>query len=171
MKPGTALLLAFLLLALSSCHVRKRTHSGTANLSVREQESLAKTLKQEIDAWLGVPYRMGGNDRQGIDCSGFVCTIYQRVMNISLPRTCTQQYQSCVLIRRDELQPGDLVFFKPGTTTVSHVGIYLGEGRFAHASVSKGVVISDLNNRYYTNCYYGAGRWRSAFEGSRKQGR
>lgn len=151
MKIRIVWLLAASLCLLSSCHMRK-TGTRTA------ENGLSLRLNPEIKTWLGTPYRSGGNDRKGIDCSGFVCKVYQSVFQITLPRTCLEQYRTCRFIQRNELQPGDLVFFNPGTKAVSHVGIYVGDGRFAHASVSGGVVISALDTAYYRNCFFGCGR-------------
>jgi cell wall-associated NlpC family hydrolase len=110
-----------------------------------------------IDDWLGTPYHLGGNTRDGIDCSGFSKILEQTVFSLSLPRTSGQQYQQCHKVPVQELQEGDLVFF--GTKRgITHVGIYLTNNKFVHASTSFGVMISDLNEPYWVHRFRGAGR-------------
>jgi lipoprotein Spr len=113
-------------------------------------------LLTSIDQWMGTPYRMGGTTKAGIDCSGFVQTIYAAVYKINIPRTSKDQYNFCHAIPYDELKTGDLVFFNT-TGGVSHVGIYLQNNKFVHA-FSSGVNISDLNDEYYAKRFIGAGR-------------
>lgn len=118
-----------------------------------------RQLRIEIDAWLGVPYKYGGLDKKGVDCSGLTCAIYKSVYGKIIPRTSKQQYELCKKITVNELMAGDLVFFKIETTDVSHVGVYLQNKQFIHASVAKGVVVSDLNDPYYSRYFTGAGRF------------
>ncbi len=140
---------------LSACHTRKALHH-TAPIS--SNKPTHQELRKQIEAWKGTPYLFGGNSKKGVDCSGFVCAIYQSVYQKKLPRTSLQQYQLCKPISIKQAKEGDLLFFKPGTKQVSHVGIYLGNNQFAHASSSKGVMISDLTQTYYQQCFVGAGR-------------
>jgi cell wall-associated NlpC family hydrolase len=100
---------------------------------------------------------MGGTDHSGIDCSGFVQRIYRDLFGLQLPRTTTDQVQYTNKIQSQTLQPGDLVFFRP-SQTVRHVGIYLGEGEFAHASKSKGVMVSRMDDPYWREVYWTARR-------------
>ena len=124
--------------------------SGSSNLASR----IVSTAKQ----YIGVPYVWGGSTPNGFDCSGFVQYVF-RQHGISLPRTTTEQYQIGTYVTKSKLQVGDLVFlqntYREG---ISHVGIYVGDGKMIHASSSKGVVISDLSTSYYVNHYYGARR-------------
>ncbi len=107
---------------------------------------------------LGVPYVWGGESMSGFDCSGLVQYVYQQ-NGISISRTCRTQYQEGVYVAKANLQPGDLVFFENTYTTgISHVGIYIGDGEFIHASSSNGVMISKLSNSYWSSHYYGARR-------------
>lgn len=109
-------------------------------------------------ACLGVPYVWGGESMSGFDCSGLVQYVYQQ-NGISIARTCIPQYKEGVYVDKSSLQPGDLVFFQNTYTTgISHVGIYIGNGQFIHASSSHGVMISKLSNSYWAAHYYGARR-------------
>ena len=113
-----------------------------------------------MDYWYGAPYRYGGMTRDGIDCSAFAFFLMSSVYGVaSLPRTAKEQYGMSRRIRRDELQEGDLVFFHTlgHRKAVTHVGVYLRNNKFIHASVS-GVMISDMTEGYYEKHYIGAGR-------------
>lgn len=114
-------------------------------------------LLQGIDDWYGTPYCMGGTTHRGVDCSAFVGAIYAVVYGITLPRTAWYQFQTCRHISRTDLREGDLLFFNT-RGGVSHVGIYLQNNKFVHASVSKGVTISDMFEPYYLQRFIGAGR-------------
>lgn len=98
--------------------------------------------------WEDTPYRYGGTSRSGIDCSALVQTAYAQLYGVRLPRTTSEQRKIGVRVSVRQLQTGDLLFFRPGRTP-NHVGIYLGNGRFAHASSSRGVTLSALDNRYW----------------------
>lgn len=120
-----------------------------------------KTLYKEIKSWLGTPYSGGGHTKQvGTDCSGFVMELYLTVYNMRLERRGGLQfYNNCEPIDKEALREGDLVFFNNGQGgKISHVGIYLKDNKFAHASSSRGVVISDLSENYYVKHFFAAGR-------------
>ena len=146
-------------LMFTSCKSRRHTVKNNSHHTTNQQNEITK-LKSSIQAWLGVPYKYGGNDKQGVDCSGFVCAIYQSVYKIPLPRTSKQQFEKSIKVKQENLIQGDLVFFKLNTKEVSHVGIYMGRDSFAHASTSKGVVLSSLKIPYYKNCFMGGGRYK-----------
>ncbi len=114
-------------------------------------------LFENIDDWYGTRYRLGGTTKTGIDCSAFVGVIYAGVFGISLPRTARDQYKVTKHISRTELKEGDLLFFNT-RGGVSHVGIYLQNNKFVHASTAKGVTISDMFEPYYLQHFIGAGR-------------
>lgn len=116
-----------------------------------------ETLYNYIDEWWGTPYRLGGSTRRGIDCSAFVQGLLVSVYGISAPRVAREQKNSCEELDLNDLKEGDLVFFNT-RGGVSHVGVYLRNNRFVHASVSEGVTISDLNDSYWKRRYLGAGR-------------
>ncbi len=125
-----------------------------------EVESLPnKTLLDNVDEWYGVKYRTGGNTKKGVDCSGFTVAVYAAVYGISLPRVSREQYRTSRKISTTELQEGDLVFFHTRGSGVSHVGVYLGNNHFIHASVSKGVMVNSLFEPYYLQRFLGAGRF------------
>lgn len=107
--------------------------------------------------WRGVPYRMGGNNRTGLDCSAFTQLAYSQVLGFNLPRTTESQANLGKQVDRYQLQHGDLVFFKTGWRQY-HVGVYTGAGEFIHASTSKGVIRSRLDNVYWNNRYWQARR-------------
>ena len=124
-----------------------------------EIESLpSKTLLDSVDEWYGVRYRTGGNTKKGVDCSGFTVAVYAAVYGIMLPRVSRDQYRTSRKISTTELQEGDLVFFNTNGSGVSHVGVYLGNNKFIHASVSKGIMVNGLFEPYYLKRYVGAGR-------------
>lgn len=110
-------------------------------------------LRSEYVYWQGTPYRLGGDSLQGVDCSSLIKKVFKSSFNITLPRTTSLQVQKGYSIKKNHLQVGDLVFFKTGWKT-RHVGIYMGENQFFHASTSKGVIISDLDNVYWNKHYW-----------------
>lgn len=116
-----------------------------------------QALLAQHERWVGTPYRLGGTSRGGVDCSALVQNVFEETFRITLPRTTGEQVSQGRPIARDELVPGDLVFFRP-PGTYRHVGIYVGEGRFLHASSSRGVMISKLDNSYWRRHYWQARR-------------
>lgn len=114
-------------------------------------------LYKFIYEWIGTPYRFGGNTKNGIDCSAFAKTIYQKVFNTTILRNSRDIFSMVDPLGKDELKEGDLVFFKIKSRSISHVGVYLGDNRFAHSS-SGGVKISNLNEPYYSRYFYKGGR-------------
>lgn len=114
-------------------------------------------LLEHIDEWYGTRYRYGGTTKSGIDCSAFVQTIYLSAFAVSLPRTARDQYRQSRIISATEMKTGDLVFFNT-TGGISHVGIYLQNNKFVHASTSYGVTISDMFDPYYLKRFIGIGR-------------
>lgn len=116
-----------------------------------------KSLYNLIDEWWGTPYRLGGTTQRGIDCSAFVQTLMFGVFSLQLPRTAREQKDMTTWIPMSDLREGDLVFFNT-RGSVSHVGVYLHNNKFVHASTSGGVMISDLNETYWSRKLIGAGR-------------
>lgn len=110
-------------------------------------------------SFLGVPYKRGGNNENGFDCSGFVRSIYQQSIGLLLPRRAEQQAAATQSIEKSELQPGDLVFFNTLRRAFSHVGIYVGEGKFIHAPKPGAQVRVESMGISY---------WQSRFDGARR---
>lgn len=115
-------------------------------------------LYKFIYEWIGTPYSFGGNTKKGIDCSAFAKTIYDKVFNTTILRNSRDIFSTTSPLTKAELKEGDLVFFRSNGRTISHVGIYLGDDRFAHASSSRGVKIDNLNEPYYARIFYKGGR-------------
>lgn len=133
--------------------VRYDDYAGTA--AVRD---LVKELIAKAYTYRGTPYVYGGTGYGGIDCSGFTMQCFAAV-GYSLRHGAQDQYRRATPVTTAQRAAGDLVFFTaPGYSSIQHVGIYLGGGRFIHASTSRGVIISSLSESYYANHYYGAGR-------------
>jgi lipoprotein Spr len=145
-----------------------------------DQESLAKDYLSQIMGvamsatsnmklfhfvydWIGTPYRFGGDSRRGIDCSAFTKELYSNVFNMDIQRNSRDIFSMVSPVKRDELKEGDLVFFKIHSRRISHVGIYLGNNRFAHAS-SRGVAINSLDDAYYNRYFYRGGRMLESFK-------
>lgn len=119
-------------------------------------------LYDTIATWLGTPYRYSGSCEKGIDCSGFVNVLYDRVFGKRIgARNSAEIYNSVYKLDLSELKEGDLVFFRIYRKRISHVGLFLGNNKFVHASTSKGVIISDLNEPYYKKFFAGAGRLKA----------
>jgi cell wall-associated NlpC family hydrolase len=106
-------------------------------------------MLNEILKYIGTPYRLGGSGSDGIDCSAYTAVVFSNALRIDLPRSTVDQYRTGVAVRKHELQFGDLIFFNTTGTDPSHVGIYIGDDLFAHASVSYGVTISSLQSQYF----------------------
>ena len=158
----------------------KTSPNTTDEKNPDEQESLAKDYLSQIMGvamsatsnmklfhfvydWIGTPYRFGGSSRRGIDCSAFTKELYSEVFNMDIQRSSRDIFSMVSPVRRDDLKEGDLVFFKIHSRRISHVGIYLGNNRFAHAS-SRGVAISSLDDAYYRRYFYRGGRMLESFK-------
>ena len=116
-------------------------------------------LLQKIDEWWGTPYVLGGNSKNGVDCSYFTLDVMRDIYKVNLKRTAAEQYEQSVKIEWNNLKEGDLIFFKTeGRRRISHVGIYLANNKFAHASTSQGVTIGDLTDPYWQRRLYSLGR-------------
>ncbi|EMH3445799.1 C40 family peptidase [Vibrio harveyi] len=124
-----------------------------ASLSVNQLLSDNQDLYQFYNEWEGTPYRLGGTKKSGIDCSAFVQKAFVEAYKMSLPRTTRQQSKQGVEMSWSDAQQGDLVFFKTKRSTY-HVGIYLGNKQFMHASTSKGVIISRIDTPYWASKFW-----------------
>jgi cell wall-associated NlpC family hydrolase len=130
-------------------------------LNVPVEQITNYRLLEFIEEWYGTRYLYGGSTRRGIDCSAFSGTLQATVFGRNLPRIAQDQFLYSERISRSRLQEGDLVFFNT-RGGISHVGVYLANNKFVHASSSHGVIISDLTEAYYSRKFIAAGRVRSA---------
>jgi cell wall-associated NlpC family hydrolase len=122
-------------------------------------ENITNTnLFLKIDEWWGTSYCMGGTTKNCVDCSGFTGNVMRDVYKINLPRTAAEQHNATDKVTKENLKEGDLVFFKTKRGYINHVGIYLCNNKFVHASTSNGVMISDLNEHYWQGKFAGGGR-------------
>ena len=132
-------------------------YSLKMDIAVEEIKNIP--LLQKIDEWWGTPYVLGGNSKNGVDCSYFTLDVMRDIYKVNLKRTAAEQYEQSVKIEWNNLKEGDLIFFKTeGRRRISHVGIYLANNKFAHASTSQGVTIGDLTDPYWQRRLYSLGR-------------
>lgn len=161
-----ALLFLTLLLALMSCHSKKKSTNSTKSLqnkyatilSVNPDQINNIPLYSFIDEWMNVPYKYAGKDKNGVDCSGFAEVLYLKIYQKQIKAPAWSIYNQCSKITKEELREGDAVFFKIDSDKISHIGIYLTNNFFVHASTSKGVIISSLDENYYKKYFVGSGR-------------
>jgi cell wall-associated NlpC family hydrolase len=132
------------------------TYSNKLSIKLSGKED--KRLIKEVGEWLGTPYKYGGAGLTGTDCSGFTFSVFKTVYNISLYRSSADQVKNTESVSRNDLRCGDLVFFKISGDKVSHVGLYIADNKFIHASTKRGVVVNDLSEDYYTKHYLSSGR-------------
>jgi cell wall-associated NlpC family hydrolase len=137
---------------------------ATGSRDFRKEKNRAITpldqskMMRSISRYMGVPYSYGGSGSNGMDCSGYTMTVYKESIGKLLPRSAHEQARIGTNVPFADLKFGDLVFFNTTGSTASHVGIYLGDDLFAHASVSLGVTISSLESSYFKKRYEGARR-------------
>lgn len=164
-------------LLLAACHSSRKTARRPDVPSVEFEKpsegidhDVASRLEKEARKWIGTKYRYGGQSRRGTDCSGMMMVIYEGVAGIKLPRDSRSQQKFCRQLKKSQIARGDLVFFatSKNSSRVSHVGMYIGDGDFIHASSSRGVIVSNLSEKYYRNHYHSAGRVPGIKEAGRK---
>ena len=131
--------------------------SCTQRIEKTKKRDINQELRSYVSGWIGVPYKLGGSDKEGIDCSALTQNIYKQVLKVELPRRVVQQRVEGTRIKKDSLLAGDLVVFKAPLFGRPHIGVYLSDQEFVHASSSKGVMISSLED-YYWNRKYREGR-------------
>ena len=177
--------LTALSLVLTGCGTKRRTvvSGGKATAVVRppSKPPVTGNTKDSNDAdlvarlidgaysWIGTPYRYGGNERSGTDCSGFVQRLFADIAAVNLPRNSRKQAEYCNKVNKKQIQPGDLLFFDGSSvgSGIGHVGLYVGEGRMIHASTSRGVIVSGIDEAYYDRRYRQAGRVQAITYASR----
>lgn len=146
----------------SSASLGSAHKSNCSKLGVNASSTDNARLYSECALWLGASYKYGGTTKSGVDCSGFVYMVYKAVFGKTLTRQSAGMLtDNCTKITKNQLREGDLVFFRTDgkkSSTPNHVGIYLKENKFIHASTSKGVVVSDLLQSYYVTNWITGGR-------------
>ena len=132
-------------------------YSIQMDIAVEEMNNIP--LLQKIDEWWGTPYLYGGSSKRGVDCSYFTLDVMNAIYKTNLKRTAAEQYTQSEKIDWTDLKEGDLIFFKTdGSRSITHVGIYMTNNKFVHASTSQGVTISDLSEPYWQKRLYSLGR-------------
>lgn len=148
-----------------SSKVKKTKFSGNlldkyaTVLGIPKHQLRNEKLYRFIDTWMGVPHRTGGMDKNGIDCSGFTSILQKEIYDQPLPRVASQMAVQVKRKYEEDLQEGDLVFFDFEGKKFSHVGVYLQNNKFVHASTSKGIIISDLKDPWYYKYFSRAGKF------------
>lgn len=164
------LALLFLLPGFISCSSEKHASGGlTADekalrkkyagmMGVTENEITNLTLYKFIDDWYSVPYKAAGKTKAGVDCSGFVSVLCSQVYKKTVAGSAATIYKGCEPTAEKNLKEGDLVFFKINSDKITHVGVYLKNHYFVHASTHKGVIVSSLEEEYYRKYFYKGGK-------------
>lgn len=159
------LYIAVIVLSFTSCQNKKAVVVNNPNnntsivvkyaekLQVPQSTITNLKLYQFVDDWYGTKYKYGGLTKAGVDCSGFCNVLYSKVYNKTLPRSTKDIVKVINKVPQSKLKEGDLVFFNISGKKNSHVGVYLKNNYFVHASTSKGVIISSLTNPYYVKAY------------------
>ena len=142
--------------------LRFQFHAQKTGLPVDTASKLE--LYYQMYEWLGTRYRFGGETKKGVDCSGFTGIIYEKVYNRVLPRDSRSMFKMTKPVPRSEMKEGDLLFFRIHRGQVSHVGVYIGDNKFVHASTTQGVIVSDLREGYHRRYFYKAGHLKSETE-------
>jgi lipoprotein Spr len=176
----TVLVIALFFSVLAVQAQTKSVPNQATDKPADEEESLAKDYLSQIMHvavsatsnmklfnfvydWIGTPYRFGGSTKKGVDCSAFTKQLYNQVFNLDIKRNSRDIFSMVSPVGKDDLKEGDLVFFKIHSRSISHIGIYLGNNRFAHASM-KGVAVSSLDDAYYSRYFYKGGRVLAQFK-------
>ncbi len=139
--------------------IKLNNNGGPSSTSKAENDQQSGDVIMSAMSLLGVPYVFGGNTPKGLDCSGFIKFIFEKSMKVSLPRTSAAMGQTGQSIARDDIKPGDLVFFNTRGFANSHVGLYIGSNKFLHSPrTGKTVEVANMTNAYWSKRYNGARR-------------
>ncbi len=169
------LLVLLLTISITSCRTHKETTKNSEKdkptnstkiktiyaqlLNVDEKKIENLKLFTFIDNWYGVPYKYGGKSKDGVDCSAFTTALLAFVYNKTIEGTAASIFYQCKPVPKVKLTEGDLVFFKIENDNISHVGVYLQNNKFVHASTKKGVIIDDLDEPYYKKYFFKGGKF------------
>jgi cell wall-associated NlpC family hydrolase len=132
---------------------KHRLPKGTSETNIDQTK-----MSPIIESFLGTPYKEGGSSKWGMDCSGFVMEVYKQYAGFKLPHSSAKLFKLVKKVDKEKLGYGDLVFFTEDRFSPSHVGIYIGEGKFVHSTKGYGVIVSSLDEEYYRKTYIGARR-------------
>jgi probable lipoprotein NlpC len=156
-------IIALAIATLNSCGTSRKAEKNfyavySQKLGVQLEGKEDKKLIKAMAAWKGVPYRYGAASKRGTDCSGFTSQLYSEVYGKKLHRSSKDQVKDVRYISKRSLKTGDLIFFKIKSRKVSHVAVYVADNKFIHATTRKGVMVDDMDNKYYKKYYYKSGR-------------
>jgi len=160
----TIILMTIFLLLFTGCSTRHTTLQNNSQKTVHHKQkkspqsnttpsNTSYTLYSYYEQWKNTPYKMGGTTKRGVDCSGFIQALFKNVYHLHIPRTTKEQAYYGRGISKKSLREGDVLFFKT-SWKVRHVGVYMHDGKFLHASTSKGVTISSIHSEYWRSHYY-----------------
>lgn len=152
-----ALCVVLSLFLLSGCLTTSKDEQQPQVSNQSAQDNVKQKLLSQHQTWQGTPYKLGGRSKQGVDCSGFIQLTFLEKLGTEIPRTTLLQSKTGKKVDLEQIRIGDLVFFKTGHK-VRHVGVYVGDGQFLHASKSKGVMLSKLDNPYWADSFWMARR-------------
>ncbi len=159
------ILLFILLISIAGCVTTPRYRTGGFETRPEVQYLDDSPTTSEnirlgliLQSYLGKPYKGKSKYEPGLDCSHFTRSVFQKYNKIVLPRTAAEQYTQGKEIHFNHLRYGDMVFFKTDRKKISHVGVYVGDRRFIHVSTSRGVIVSHMNEKYWSERYVGARR-------------
>ncbi|MBL7910852.1 MAG: C40 family peptidase [Bacteroidia bacterium] len=133
-----------------------REKMGLTSKEVRESK-----LYSFISDWYGTPYKYGGCEKTGVDCSCFTINLFEKVYGRKIPRTAGEIYKECEKTKIEKATEGDLIFFKINSNSITHVGVYLRDNKFVHASTTRGVLVNSLTETYYQKYFYTAGKLKN----------
>lgn len=138
--------------AITSPEVALTTSTVESRALSKDEKKLRSKFDEAFKDWKGVPYVLGGNGYDGVDCSSFLQIVFSDYFNVQLPRVTGDQIRSGKSVKKNNIRIGDLVFFKTGRKTL-HAGVMINDQQFMHASTSSGVMISALQERYWSDVY------------------